>query len=197
GRRYERASRGARREAGGVSAAPGSSRFPPIADYAFLSDCEVPALVAPSGAVEWLCLPRPDSPSVFGALLDRQAGSFTFAPDGVLVPSERRYLPGTLVLATTWQTPSGWAVVHDCLVMAPWHGARSKRYRRAPADFTAEGMLLRTVRCIEGDVEMFLNCMPSFDYGRGLSAWEWTGEGYGDATVRPVGDGPALRLTTS
>jgi GH15 family glucan-1,4-alpha-glucosidase len=177
--------------------AAGTSRFPPIADYAFLSDCEVPALIAPSGAVEWLCLPRPDSPSVFGALLDRQAGSFTFAPGGVLVPSERRYLPGTLVLETTWQTPSGWAVVHDCLVMAPWHGARSERYRRAPADFTAEGMLLRTVRCIEGDVEMFLNCMPAFDYGRAQSSWEWTGDGYGDATVTPAGDGPALRLVTS
>ncbi|HEY8465960.1 MAG TPA: glycoside hydrolase family 15 protein [Solirubrobacterales bacterium] len=180
-----------------MSAAAGTGRFPPIADYAFLSDCEVPALVAPSGAVEWLCLPRPDSPSVFGALLDRQAGSFTFAPDGVRVPSERRYLPGTLVLETTWQTPSGWAVVHDCLVMAPWHGARSERYRRAPADFTAEGMLLRTVRCIEGDVEMFLNCMPAFDYGRGSGRWEWSGTGYGDATVTPGSGGPALRLVTS
>ena len=180
-----------------MSAGAGTSRFPPIADYAFLSDCEVPALIAPSGAVEWLCLPRPDSPSVFGALLDRQAGSFTFAPDGVRVPSERRYLPGTLVLETTWQTPSGWAVVHDCLVMGPWHGARSERYRRAPADFTAEGMLLRTVRCIEGDVEMFLNCMPAFDYGRAGGRWEWTGTGYGDATVTPDSAGPALRLVTN
>lgn len=149
-----------------------SGRFPPIADYAFLSDCEVPALIAPTGAVEWLCLPRPDSPSVFGALLDRKAGSFTFAPDGVRVPCERRYLPGTLVLETTWQTPSGWAVVHDCLVMAPWHGARSELYRRAPPDYAAEGMLLRTVRCIEGDVEMFLNCVPAFDYARAGSGWE-------------------------
>ena len=50
--------------------------FPPIADYGFLSDCEVTALVAPSGNVEWLCLPRMDSPSVFGAILDRDAGGF-------------------------------------------------------------------------------------------------------------------------
>ena len=54
--------------------------FPPIADYAFLSDCEVSTLIAPDGAVEWLCLPRPDAPSVFGALLDRTAGSFRFGP---------------------------------------------------------------------------------------------------------------------
>jgi GH15 family glucan-1,4-alpha-glucosidase len=183
--------------AAGDGRAVGAGRFPPIADYAFLSDCEVPALIAPSGAVEWLCLPRPDSPSVFGALLDRQAGSFTFAPDGVRVPSERRYLPGTLVLETTWQTPSGWAVVRDCLVMAPWHGARSELYRRAPPDYAAEGMLVRTARCIEGDIELFLNCVPAFDYGRAGSGWAWTGEGYGDATVTPAGDGPPLRLVTN
>jgi GH15 family glucan-1,4-alpha-glucosidase len=54
----------------------GGSPFPPIADYGFLSDCEVSALVAPSGSVEWMCLPRMDGPSIFAALLDRDAGSF-------------------------------------------------------------------------------------------------------------------------
>ena len=53
-----------------------SGNFPGIADYAFLSDCETNCLIAPSGAVEWMCIPRPDSPSVFTALLDRGAGSF-------------------------------------------------------------------------------------------------------------------------
>src|SRR6516162_3242109 len=62
------------------------SPFPPIADYAFLSDCEVNCLIAPSGRVEWMCLPRPDSPSVFAAVLDRAAGSFRFGPTGVSVP---------------------------------------------------------------------------------------------------------------
>jgi GH15 family glucan-1,4-alpha-glucosidase len=56
------------------------SAFPPIADYAFLSNCEQSCLIAPNGAVEWLCLPRPDAPSVFGALLDRTAGMFRFSP---------------------------------------------------------------------------------------------------------------------
>jgi hypothetical protein len=71
--------------------------FPHIADYAFLSDCETNCLIAPSGSVEWLCIPRPDSPSVFTAILDRAGGFFRVGPYGVQVPAARRYLPGTLV----------------------------------------------------------------------------------------------------
>ena len=66
--------------------------FPPIADYAFLSDCENTCLISSAGAVEWLCVPRPDSPSVFGAILDRGAGHFRLGPYGVSVPAARRYL---------------------------------------------------------------------------------------------------------
>jgi GH15 family glucan-1,4-alpha-glucosidase len=86
----------------------GGSPFPPIADYAFISDCEVCALVAPSGSVEWMCLPRMDGPSIFAAMLDRHAGWFRLGPADVTVPADRRYLPGTLVLETTWDTPTGW-----------------------------------------------------------------------------------------
>ena len=77
----------------------GASPFPPIADYAFLSDCEV---TAPSGNVEWMCLPRMDSPCVFGAILDRGAGGFRMGPAGVNVPASRRYLPGPMILETSW-----------------------------------------------------------------------------------------------
>ena len=71
------------------------SPFPPIADYAFLSDCETTALVAPSGNVEWLCLPRMDSPSVFGAILDRDAGALPARPGRrARCRPRRRYLPG-------------------------------------------------------------------------------------------------------
>ena len=80
----------------------GASPFPPIAEYAFLSDCETTALVAPSGNVEWMCLPRMDSPSIFAAILDRDAGSFRLGPADVMVPAGRRYLPGTMVLETSW-----------------------------------------------------------------------------------------------
>ena len=65
------------------------SPFPPIGDYAFLSDCETVALVGPTGAVEWMCLPRVDSPSVFGAILDRDAGTFRLGPEGISVPAAR------------------------------------------------------------------------------------------------------------
>src|ERR671935_587457 len=88
----------------------GGSPFPPIAEYAFLSDCEVTALVAPSGNIEWLCLPRADGASVFGAILDRAAGGFRLGPADVAVPAARRYLPGTLVLETVWRTRRGWIV---------------------------------------------------------------------------------------
>ena len=99
------------------AAAP--SPFPPIDAYAFLSNCHTSALVAPDGAVDWLCLPRFDSPSVFGTLLDRGAGTFRIGPFGVNVPTGRIYEPGTNVLATTWSTPTGWLMVRDALTMGP------------------------------------------------------------------------------
>ena len=107
-----------------VPYAPGGplrNPFPPIADYAFLSDCENTCLISSAGSVEWMCVPRPDSPSVFGAILDRGAGHFRLAPYGVTVPAARRYLPGSLILETTWQTHTGWLIVRDALVMGPWH----------------------------------------------------------------------------
>jgi alpha,alpha-trehalase len=182
-------------EPGGVVGMP--SPFPPIREYAFLSDCEANALVAPGGAVEWMCLPRPDSPSVFGAMLDRTAGSFVFAPEGTDVPQQRRYLPGSLVLETTWMTPTGWVQVHDCLVMQPWKGERSSRYWRAPADFAGEAVLLRIATCIDGDAEIALDCLPLFNYGRDSMAWSYAEDGYGTAVAKPTGEGLDLRLTTN
>jgi GH15 family glucan-1,4-alpha-glucosidase len=85
------------------AAAP--SPFPPIAEYAFLSNCHTGALIAPDGAVDWLCVPAFDSPSIFGSLLDRQAGSFRLGPYGINHPTARVYEPGTNVLETTWKTP--------------------------------------------------------------------------------------------
>ena len=155
------------------------NHFPPIAEYAFLSDCEVCALVAPDGSVEWMCLPRPDSPSVFGSLLDRSAGFFRLSPATVDVPHQRRYLPGTMVLETSWHTPTGWMSVADLLVIGPSErGERPDRYRRVPGDESARGTLLRMARCDSGHVEVLASCLPLFDYGRKEGEWAYDGEGY-------------------
>jgi len=152
------------------AAAP--SPFPPIADYAFLSNCHTGALVAPDGAIDWLCVPRFDAPSIFGSLLDREAGSFRFGPFGINHPSERIYEPGTNVLATTWKTPSGWIVVRDALTIGPRkHADKITPHTRPPADEDADHLLVRTVLCLEGKVEVELVCEPVFDYGRVPAEW--------------------------
>ena len=176
----------------------GRSQFPPIGDYGFLSDCETTALVAPDGGVEWLCLPLMDSPSVFGAILDRGAGSFRISPDGVEVPAARRYIPGTMVLETSWWTPGGWLVVTDALLMGPWHHdhERSATHRRAPTDYDADHVLLRLLRCVNGQVQVRMSCNPVFDYGRRPALWEYADEGYCEALAGAGGAERSLRLTT-
>jgi GH15 family glucan-1,4-alpha-glucosidase len=94
-----------------VQSAAMPSPFPPIADYAFLSNCHTGALVAPDGGIDWLCVPRFDSPSIFGSLLDRGAGSFRLGPFAINHPTSRIYEAGTNTMVTTWKTPTGWAVV--------------------------------------------------------------------------------------
>ncbi len=176
------------------------SPFPPIADYAFLSDCEACALVAPGGGVEWLCLPRMDSPSVFGAILDRDAGHFRLGPSDVAVPAARRYLPGTMVLETSWGTSSGWIIVRDVLLIGPWHHEheRSNTHRRSPTDYDADHVLLRMIRCVNGEVQINLDCEPVFDYGRVRGDWEYTGPGYHEGVCHAPGSGHdiELKLTT-
>jgi alpha,alpha-trehalase len=172
------------------------STFPPIGEYGFLSNCEQNCLVAPDGSVEWLCLPRPDAPSVFGALLDRAAGSFRFGPSNTFVPQHRRYVPGTMVLETTWQTPTGWMTVHDLLVMGPTQNeGRRADYHRAPSDFGAVGALLRIATCISGRVEAIVNCAPLFDYGTTGGTWSYQGDGYESMTVAPKEGDVRLDLT--
>jgi GH15 family glucan-1,4-alpha-glucosidase len=175
------------------AAAP--SPFPPIADYAFLSNCHTGALIAPDGAVDWLCVPSFDSPSVFGTLLDRQAGYFRLGPFGINHPTARVYEPGSNVLSTTWKTPSGWVLVRDALTMGPRKAEDAVTpHTRPPADDDAEHVLVRTVRCLEGTVEMDLVCEPAFDYGRMPADWTLVdgSRHAADATVA----GQSIRLQT-
>jgi GH15 family glucan-1,4-alpha-glucosidase len=178
---------------GQSAAAP--SPFPPIADYAFLSNCHTGALVAPDGALDWLCVPRFDSPSVFGTLLDRGAGTFRFAPFGINVPTARIYEPGTNTLATTWNTQNGWVLVRDALTMGPQHGEDEiTPHTRPPADYDGDHVLVRTALCLEGSVEIELTCEPVFDYGRTPAEWSLVD---GDRHVADAsGAGQTIRLRT-
>jgi GH15 family glucan-1,4-alpha-glucosidase len=175
-----------------------TSAFPPIAEYAFLSDCETTALVAPNGNVEWMCLPRMDSPSVFGAILDRDAGGFRLGPSDVNVPAGRRYIPGTMVLETSWETRMGWVIVRDALSIGPWHheDERSESHRRSPTDHDADHVLVRLVKCVQGSAEINLDCEPAFDYGGLAAEWSYPGPGYHAASATSEGMDLALRLVS-
>jgi GH15 family glucan-1,4-alpha-glucosidase len=175
------------------AAAP--SPFPPIASYGFLSNCHTAALVAPDGGIGWLCVPSFDSPSVFGTILDRQAGYFRLAPFGVDVPTSRVYEPGTNTLLTTWHVPGGWVEVRDALTIGPRRGEDTiTPHTRPPADDDAEHLLVRTVVCLEGTVEMELVCEPVFDYGRTAAEWALAGEDR--HTADATGAGTTIRLRT-
>jgi alpha,alpha-trehalase len=176
------------------AAAP--SPFPPIADYAFLSNCHTGALVAPDGSIDWLCVPRFDSPSIFGNLLDRQAGWFRLGPFGINVPSARVYEPGTNSLVTTWKTPSGWVLVRDALTMGPRRGEDEVTpHTRPPTDEDGDHLLVRTVLCLDGSVEVELICDPVFDYGRAPGEWNLVGDDR--HTADASGAGLTVRLRTN
>src|SRR5881409_264460 len=123
-----------------ITSAAGGSK--PIASYGLLSDCNSAALVGTDGSIDWLCLPRFDSPSVFGRILDPDAGHWQIAPTGEY-EVQRRYLPGTLVLETTFPTPTGRARLADALVFE--EGQRAHDLGMNPPH-----ELLRSVEGIEG-----------------------------------------------
>ena len=151
--------------------------------------------MAPDGSIDWLCVPRFDAPSVFGSLLDRQAGYFRLGPFGINHPTARVYEPGTNVLSTTWKTPSGWLLVRDALTMGPRVGDdRITPHTRPPADDDATHLLVRTVRCLEGTVEIELICEPAFDYGQSPGEWTLVDDDRHAADVS--GAGQTIRLRT-
>src|SRR3954451_19243349 len=174
------------------------SPFPPIGDYGFLSDGEVTALVAPGGSVEWMGVPRMDSASIFGAILGRHAGEFRVAPADRRVPDSRRYLPGTMILETSWGTATGWLIVRDVLLMGPWHHEthRSDTHHRPPTDYDAENVLLRTIRCASGEVQIVMDCEPIPEYGQAHVRWAYSGDTYTQGVARAEGSDVELTLTS-
>jgi GH15 family glucan-1,4-alpha-glucosidase len=136
----------------------------PIADYAMLSDCRSAALVSRHGSVDWLCFPRFDGPSVFCRLLDPAGGYFAIRPAGDFQVS-RRYVDGTMALETTFTTPAGTAVLTDALAIGP-------NERGHDIGTHSPSMLLRSVACARGEVDLVAVCAPRPEYGLSHPALE-------------------------
>jgi GH15 family glucan-1,4-alpha-glucosidase len=131
---------------------------PSIGDYAIIGDCRSAALVSRGGSLDWLCWPRFDSPSLFGALLDpAKGGSFALRPVGSF-SSERRYIGDTNILETTFQTPTGVVRLTDLMPVC----SEVDRGR----ELWPQHQILRAVDCLTGEVELELVCHPRPDYAR-------------------------------
>src|SRR3954447_10808675 len=131
--------------------------FQPIADYGLLADCTSAAQVDRAGSIDWLCLPHYDSPAVFSRLLDPAAGHWSITPTAPF-EGERRYLPGSPVIETTFRTDTGTVRLTDALTFQP--GQRGHDLGRdAPHE------LLRAVEGVEGEVELRYELAPRPEYG--------------------------------
>ncbi len=155
----------------------------PIADYALLGDCHSAALISTDGSVDWWCVPRFDSRSVFARLLDLEAGHFTVRP---VATSEvkREYVADTMVLRTTFHTRSGTLCVTDCLALEA--GARGH-----DIGLRSPHILLRFAEVLVGSVELLVEFAPRPEYGLVSPALYRTPGG-----VRTVGGADSLLLTS-
>src|SRR3954469_4794294 len=133
----------------------------PIEDYAMISDCQSAALLNRDGSIDWLCFPRYDSPSMFGAMLgDTRHGRWQLRPTDPSATSTRAYLPGTFVLVTRWSTATGEAEVTEFM---PYGNRRAD--------------LARRVTGITGEVEFEQRVTIRFGYA---SAIPWVRQGHKD-----------------
>jgi alpha,alpha-trehalase len=131
--------------------------FRPIADYALLADCSSAALLGRDGSIDWLCMPRYDSPAIFTRILDPEAGHWSIRPAGGFTV-ERRYLPGTLIVETAFAADSGRVRLTDAMAFA--EGQRSHELGLGPPH-----ELLRALTGVEGRVELELELAPRPEYG--------------------------------
>jgi GH15 family glucan-1,4-alpha-glucosidase len=146
---------------------PESASYPPIDDYALIGDSRSAGLVSRDGSLDWLCLPRFDSPSIFAAVLDAEnGGRFLVRPIGEF-RTERRYLANTNVLETVFHTPTGACALRDLMAVA------SEEVKRAY--LTPEHEVLRQLEGLEGEVEVEILYDPRPDYGRARPLLEQRG----------------------
>ncbi|MBX3619091.1 MAG: glycoside hydrolase family 15 protein [Rhizobacter sp.] len=130
--------------------------YPPIEDYALLSDCDSLALAGRNGSIDWCCMPEMDSDSCFGRLLDWQRGGHcSIAPaDLTQATSQRWYEPGSMVLATTFHTGQGQVLLHDFFAL-----------EGRPGHHSDSDHLVRIAECRQGEVGLRVEVAPRFDYG--------------------------------
>ena len=131
--------------------------FKPIADYGLLSDCNTSALVARDGSIDWLCMPRFDSPALFARILDPSAGHWTIAP-AIDAKAERVYVDGSLVVETTFSTDTGTVTLSDGMAFA-----EGQRGHDLGNDAPHE--LLRVIEGVEGEVPIEFELAPRPEYG--------------------------------
>jgi GH15 family glucan-1,4-alpha-glucosidase len=130
------------------------ARYPDISDHGLIGDLQTAALVSSDGTVDWLCLPRFDSPSVFASLLDADKGGyFRIAPDTTDHVTRQLYLPDTALLVTRFMTPNGVGEVVDFMPVAG----------QIPTD---RHRLVRLLRVVRGTMRFVMEVRPRFDYGR-------------------------------
>jgi GH15 family glucan-1,4-alpha-glucosidase len=139
---------------------PHPQNYSPISDYGLISDMQSCALVSSSGSIDWCCFPRFDSPAVFARILDRlKGGYFQLSPEGVK-RVHRRYVPGTNVLETTFETDTGQAVLTDFMPVHYRDGSE-----RSLETGPGRQRVIRFLKCTAGRVTFRMECFPRFDYG--------------------------------
>ena len=155
-----------------------ASAYPPISDYALIGDCHTAALISRAGSVDWCCLPRFDSDSCFGRLLDwQQGGHFIISPHGKAEVC-REYLEHTLVLATTYKSGRNEARVIDFFSMR--EGGRHRPRRE----------LVRIIQGIRGSMKFNVSVQPRLDYGD-VKPWIFSG---GKNAHFAVGSNTGIRI---
>jgi len=139
---------------------------PPIGDYGIIGDCRSAALISRNGSLDWLCWPWFDSPSIFAAILDTGKGGFWRIAPASPYTTRRRYLPGTNVIETEFQTQAGTLRVTDCM---PVYDSAYERQ-----NMVADREVLRILECTAGEVELDSAYAPKPHYGKCNCRWKHT-----------------------